>query len=84
MSYQLLCPFWIDTEGYSDRDRIMFCAGHEFANIIKQLNYNKKIYQAYILKENESRIRLAANHFNRLVIIEDHDSHYSHLTILSE
>lgn len=28
--FSLVVPFWIDTDGYSDRDRLMFCAGVEF------------------------------------------------------
>lgn len=33
----LVTPFWIDTEGYSDRDRLMFVAGVEFQMIREEL-----------------------------------------------
>lgn len=66
----LICPFWIDTEHYSDRDRLMFCAGYEFAEILQYLRQNPELSQFTILKENESRVKMAAGRFQRVVHIE--------------
>lgn len=61
----LLCPFWIDTDGYSDRDRLMFCCGVEFYLMLNQIMNDPRDIQATVNRENESRIRLASARFNR-------------------
>lgn len=55
--YGLAMPFWIDTDGYSDRDRLMFCAGVEFEMVHKLLQ-NRWRGDRVIHRENESRLRL--------------------------
>ena len=35
--YSLLMPFWIDTDGYTDRDREMFVCGVEFQMVTELL-----------------------------------------------
>src|SRR5690242_16551768 len=55
--YGLVMPFWIDTDGYSDRDRLMFCAGVEFEMVRQQLKSGWRGMRL-IHRENESRLRL--------------------------
>ncbi len=71
MSYVLDIPFWIDTDGYSDRDRLMFVAGFEFAKIVRVLE-REEPYDGPIHRENESRIRLLCSKFGRTCQIEPH------------
>ncbi len=56
-NYSLLMPFWIDTDGYTDRDRVMFVAGVEF-EIVRQALNSGWTGSRTILKENESRMRM--------------------------
>lgn len=55
--FGLLMPFWIDTDGYTDRDRAMFVAGAEFEQLYTLLRDSKSC-QRPIHRENESRVRL--------------------------
>ncbi len=55
--YSLLMPFWIDTDGYTDRDRLMFVAGVEFEMARNQLNDGWTGTRT-ICRENESRLRM--------------------------
>lgn len=59
-------PFWIDTDGYSDRDREMFVCGVEFEMVRQQFADPKPIDRA-IHAENESRIRMMAAKLRRIV-----------------
>ena len=56
-NYDLVLPFWIDTDGYSDRDREMFVCGVEFSMIYTEVaagrEWNKPIHN-----ENCSRVRM--------------------------
>lgn len=55
--YGLVTPFWIDTEAYSDRDRLMFCCGVEFEMVRREIESGGPIDRA-VHKENESRLRM--------------------------
>ncbi len=50
-------PFWIDTDGYSSRDRAMFVAGVEFEIVRQALNAGWTGTRT-ICRENESRMRM--------------------------
>lgn len=52
-------PFWVDTDGYSDRDRLMFVCGVEFEMVYRAIkNGWRGCRETPIQSENESRIRL--------------------------
>jgi hypothetical protein len=68
-SYGLVCPFWIDTDAYSDRDRAMFVAGYEFALILRSLEEDDGYSARTIHRENESRVRMAAGRFGRRITV---------------
>jgi len=55
--YGIEMPFWIDTDGYSDRDREMFVCGVEFQMIYEAIKTNQGWCQC-IHTENESRVRM--------------------------
>lgn len=64
--YNLVCPFWIDTESYTNRDRFMFVCGAEFEIILNAIRRIKKEkFQTTIHRENESRVRMACGRFGR-------------------
>ena len=65
--YGLVTPFWIDTDAYSDRDRLMFVSGYEFAQVAYHLRDVDEEFKTTIHRENESRVRMAAAHFRRKV-----------------
>jgi hypothetical protein len=69
--FNLLCPFWIDTEGYSDRDRLMFCCGFEFQQFFEKLKTNDP-FELLIHRENETRMRLTCARYKRQYLIS-HD-----------
>lgn len=50
-------PFWIDTDGYTDRDREMFVCGVEFQMIYEAIKAGR-CWSQCIHTENESRVRL--------------------------
>jgi hypothetical protein len=64
------CPFWIDTDAYSDRDRAMFVAGYEFAIVLAHIERDADEFSTTIHRENESRIRMACGRFGRRCEIE--------------
>jgi len=53
----LVTPFWIDTDGYTDRDRLMFCCGVEFQMVRMSLAHGEE-FSRPIHAENESRLRM--------------------------
>lgn len=55
--YGLVTSFWIDTDGYTDRDREMFCAGVEFDMILRLLEDGWEGTRV-LRRENETRVRL--------------------------
>jgi len=67
--FMLVCPFWIDTDAYTDRDRSMFVAGVEFQMFLGELQTGEA-FELPIHKENESRIRMACGRFGRRCSIE--------------
>ena len=84
--YQCVMPFWIDTDGYTDRDRKMFVAGFEFCQVLKQLE-SGWTGERPIHQENSSRIRMAARRLGRITLhIEPHTDYegcetWAHLTV---
>jgi hypothetical protein len=68
--FKLVLPFWIDTDAYSDRDRSMFTAGFEFAQVVVHMEENDGPMERPIHPENESRIRMAAGRLGRTCRIE--------------
>ncbi len=55
--YELVTKFWIDTDGYSDRDREMFVCGFEFADVLGAVEVAVDIDRP-VHTENEDRIRM--------------------------
>lgn len=55
--YIPVMPYWIDTDGYSDRDREMFVCGVEFQMIYETIKA-KRYWNQCIHTENESRVRM--------------------------
>lgn len=56
--YGLEMPMWIDTEGYTDRDREMFVCGAEFHQVYQTLKQSPEGLRKPIHTENESRVRM--------------------------
>lgn len=85
--YELVCPFWIDTAAYSDRDQFMFCCGYEFGEVLRNIRFNDDMIIMIIHCENESRVRMACGRFGRRCKIDalesgvDPDGNWSHLSI---
>lgn len=71
--YVMSCPFWIDTDSYTDRDRHMFVAGFEFATILRHIEEVDGPLETVIHRENESRVRMACGRFGRKCEIAQHD-----------
>ena len=82
-----VCPFWIDTDAYTDRDRDMFVAGYEFAAVLRAIRETPGEYRTTIHRENESRVRMACARFGRRCEISpcepehDPDGTWSYLAI---
>lgn len=53
----LACPFWIDTDGYSSRDRDMFVAGFEYGLVYCNL-VTRNACTLQIGMENFDRTRM--------------------------
>lgn len=60
----LVCSFFIDTDGYTARDREMFVCGVEFSMVFEELKTGNEVRRP-IHPENESRIRMMCGAFNR-------------------
>lgn len=56
-NFEIEMPFWIDTDAYSDRDRLMFTCGVEFQMVYRAVS-NKDDWYQVIHNENESRVRM--------------------------
>lgn len=65
----LVTPFWIDTDAYTDRDRLMFCCGVEFEMLINELKSGDKVVRT-MHRENESRVRMLCGRMKRTCEIE--------------
>lgn len=72
--YGLLMPFWIDTDGYTDRDREMFTCGVEFEMVRQQLTTGWRGSRP-IHRENESRLRMMAGKLGVPVNITQHEGY---------
>lgn len=70
VEYGLQLSFWIDTDAYTQRDREMFVAGYEFNTIVGCLENILSETSSTIHRENESRVRMAAAKFGRVVEIQ--------------
>ncbi len=70
MDNALFCPFWIDTAGYTDRDREMFVCGYEFCAILGHITTHAEGLTVLIHRENESRLRMLCGRFKRTCNIE--------------
>lgn len=57
--FELSLPFYIDTDSYSDRDRLMFVCGVEFSQVVYLIQSGWRGSRP-IHRENESRIRMVA------------------------
>jgi hypothetical protein len=67
----LVMSFWIDTDGYNDRDRAMFVAGVEF-QMVYALITNGWHGCRPIHQENSSRIRMMCGRLGVGCRIEPH------------
>ncbi len=71
--YSIVCPFWIDTDGYTDRDRLMFVCGVEFEMLCRLLsNWSGS---RPIHRENESRVRMLCGRLGIQCTIEPHQDY---------
>ena len=82
-NYELLVPFWIDTDGYSDRDREMFVCGVEYYMVYQDLKKPEQSTRP-IHVENESRIRMLAAKMNRKVRLQRYCDEWTTLTVLEK
>ena len=55
--FEPIMPFWIDTDGYSERDREMFTCGVEFQMVYEAIKSGAGWSQC-IHTENASRVRM--------------------------
>jgi hypothetical protein len=65
--YSLKYPCWVDTDGYTDRDRQMFICGIEYYMLALELEGPGEV-KRYIHAENASRVRLLAGKIGRTPI----------------
>jgi len=72
--WECVVPFWIDTDGYSDRDREMFVCGIEFQMLLADLGSGDEIRRP-IHRENESRVRMLCGKVKRRCKITAHSGY---------
>jgi len=72
--WKLEMPFWIDTDGYTDRDREMFCCGYEFRQIHSQAVLGLEVKRP-IHRDNESRVRMMCGKLGRKCEITPHEGY---------
>lgn len=79
--FEPVISFYIDTDAYTDRDRLMFVCGVEF-HMVTTLLRDGWCGCRPIHPENESRTRMAAHKLGRRVEIESDKEYpeWSHLT----
>lgn len=65
----LKMPFWIDTDGYTERDKEMFVCGVEFQMLYQEMQLPAAVVRT-IHTENESRARMMAGRLKRAVSIK--------------
>lgn len=78
--FSLVMSFWIDTDGYSDRDREMFVCGVEFQMIYETIK-NRRAWCQCIHTENESRVRMMCAKLGLPVKLERHCDMWTHCEI---
>ncbi len=78
--FGLFCPFWIDTDSYTDRDREMFVCGVEFQMIYETIR-DKRDWAQPIHTENESRVRMLCGKLGVPVKMERHCETWTHCEI---
>lgn len=66
--YQCVMPFFIDTDGYTDRDREMFVCGVEWQMIYELLKYGEPFCRP-IHSDNASRFRMMAGRLGKQVTL---------------
>lgn len=69
-NYEMVVPFWIDTDAYTDRDREMFVCGVEFEMVRSILDRGIYEHQRTIHTENESRLRMLCGRYPVMVAID--------------
>lgn len=79
-SYGLVMPFWIDTEGYTDRDRNMFTCGVEFQMIYDAIRSGRGWNQC-IHNENTSRVRMMCGKLGVTYAMSQWDDTWTNLSI---
>lgn len=67
--HSLACPFWIDTDAYTDRDRHLFVCGYEFHQLLHCIRNPGTGRLFTFHRENESRVRMACGRFGRECVI---------------
>lgn len=75
-----IMPFWIDTDGYTDRDREMFVCGVEFQMVYETIK-GKRDWCQCIHTENESRVKLMCAKLRVPVIMKRHCDTWTHCEI---
>jgi hypothetical protein len=63
--YALGCPRYLDTDAYTDRDRLMFWSGEEFGEVLGRIIGEDGPISRMIYRENESRVRMACGRYGR-------------------
>lgn len=76
----LACPFWIDTDGYSPRDRDMFVAGFEYGLIYCNLVTGKPCSLVFGV-ENFDRVRMLLAEHKRKYQIVTLNEEYSRIDV---
>lgn len=78
--WQMLVSFFIDTPGYTDRDREMFVCGAEYAMIHRSIQKDGK-FVGLIHNENSSRLRMLAKVMNARLDVKRIDDTWSEVDI---
>ena len=79
----LAIPSWIDTDGYSDREREIFLAGVEF-DMVYQSILDGKGWDQRIRFENWPRVRIMCAKLEVALTATDKDQGWIHLNIKPE
>ena len=81
IDFSLVAPFWVDTAGYSDRDREMFVCGVEYHMIYLEMQECKKSTRS-IHVENESRVKMLAKKLECKIKLTPYCNQWTTLEIL--
>lgn len=73
-NYECEMPFWIDTNAYTDRDRLMFVAGSEFTMIYDLLKSGWRGTRV-LHRENESRVRMMCGRLGLKCTVRQHEGY---------